>query len=99
MEHSKHEAKTYTSYNNSLIESRYKAFLFLLRMGGIPLNVKSVSRLNVVYNVSIYLCFYITAICVGVDMLVHRHQLSLAMKSFRMLLGMLMTTWLHFSVR
>ena len=99
MEHGKYEAKTHNSYNNSLIESRYKAFLFLLRMGGIPLNIKSVSKLNTLYKVSIFLCFYITVICGGMDMLVHRHDLSLAMKSFRMLLGMLMTSWLHFSIR
>ena len=44
MEHSKYEAKTHTSYNNSLIESRFKVLLFNFRLGGIPLNMKSVSR-------------------------------------------------------
>jgi hypothetical protein len=99
MEHSKYEAKTHTSYNNSLTESRFKVLLFLFRMGGIPLHLKSVSRLNAVYNVSVIVCFYITNICVGMDTFVHRHQLSLAMKKFRIYLGMLMTTWLHFCVR
>jgi len=68
-------------------------------MGGIPLNMKSVSRLNVVHNVSIIVCFYFTWIGVGMDTFVHRHQLSLAMKNFRVFLGMLMITWTHFSVR
>ena len=99
MEQSKHEAKTHTSYNKSLIENRFKVFLFLYRMGGIPLNMKSVSRLNAVYNISLIVCFYITNICVGVDTLVHRHQLSLAMQKFRVYLGMLMITWMHFCVR
>jgi len=99
MENSKYEAKTHTSYNKSLIESRFKVFLFLFRMGGIPLNMKSVSRLNAVYNVSVIVCFYITNVFVGVDLFVHRHQLSLAMKIFRQYLGMLMVTWLHFCVR
>jgi len=88
-----------TSYNNSLIERRFKVCLFLYRMGGIPLNMKSVSRLNAVYNGSIIVCFYITYFCVSVDTFVHRHQLSLTMKNFRVFLGMLMFTWLHFSVR
>jgi len=48
MERSKHEAKTPTSYNKSRIESRFKVLLFLFRMGGILLNMKSVSRLNAV---------------------------------------------------
>jgi hypothetical protein len=99
MEHSKYEAKTHTSYNNKLTESRFKVLLFLYRMGGIPLSMKSVSRLNAVYNASVIVCFYITCFGVGVDTIVHRHQLSFAMKNFRVFLGMLMITWLHFSVR
>jgi hypothetical protein len=99
MEYSKHEEKAHTSYSNSIIENRFKVLLFLYRMGGIPLNKKSVSRLNAVYNVSIIVCFYITTICVGVDTIIHRQQLSLAMQRFRIYLGMLMGKWLHFSVR
>jgi len=99
MERSKYEAKTHTSYNNSLTESRFKVLLFLHRMAGIPLNLKSVSRLNKVYNASIMVCFYITNICAGMDTFVHRHQLAEATKSFRILLGMLLVQWLHFSVR
>jgi len=99
MEHSKYEAKPHTSYNNSLIESRFKVFLFLIRIGGIPLNMKPVSRLYVVYNVSLIVCFYVSNICTGVDTVVHRHQLSLTMKNFRIYIGMLVITWMHFSVR
>ena len=99
MERRKHEAKTHTSYNNSLIESRFKVSLFLYRMGGIPLKMKPVSRLNALYNLSLILCFYITNICVGLDTVVHRHKLSLAMKKFRIYLGILAVTWLHISVR
>jgi len=61
--------------------------------------MKSVSRLNALYNATVIGCAYITYICVGVDTFVHRHQLKLAMQKLRMLLGMLMITWLHFSVR
>jgi len=99
MEHSKHDVKSHISHNKSLIESRFKVLLFLYRMGGIPLNMKSVSRLNAIYNVSLIVCFYVTNIGVGVDMLVHRQELTLAMKNFRTYLGMLMTISLHFSVR
>ena len=99
MEHSKYEARSHTSNNNSLIENRFKVLLFLYRLGGIPLNMKSVSRLNAVYNVTFIVCFYITYICVGVDTVVHRHQLKLAMQKLRIYLGMLMIKWLHFSVR
>jgi hypothetical protein len=99
MQHSKYEAKSHTSYNNSLIKVRFKVFLFLLRMGGIPFQMKSISRLNVVYNASIFVGFYITNICAGLDTFSHRQDLTLAMKSFRQYLGMLMTAWLHFCLR
>ena len=99
MESSKHEAKTHTSYNNSLIESRFKVLLFNFRFGGIPLNMKSVSRLNAVYNATVIMCFYITNICISVDTFVHRHHLKLAMQKFRILLGLQMTMWSHFSFR
>jgi len=98
MEHSKYEAKTRTSYNNSRIESRFKVLLFLIRIGGIPLNMKPVSRLYIIYNASITVCFYISNICAGMDLLVNRHKLSIAMKNVRMYLEILVVTWVHFSV-
>ena len=99
MEHSKYKARSHTSNNNSLTENRFKDLLFLYRIAGIPLNMKTVSRLNAVYNATVIVCFYITYICVGVDLLVHRHQLKLAMQKLRIYFGMLMITWLHISVR
>jgi len=99
MEQSKYEARSHTSNNNRLVENRFKVLLFLYRMGGIPISMNSVSTLNAVYNATVILCFYITNICVGVYTLVHRHQLKLAMQNLRVYLGMLMMTWLHFSVR
>ena len=99
MEYSKYEARSHTSKNERIIENRFKVLLFLYRMGGIPLNMKSVSRPNAVYNATVLLCFYITYICVCVDTLVHRHQLKLAMQKLRNSLGMLMITWTHFSAR
>ena len=99
MEQSKYEARSHSSNNKSFIENRFKVILFLYRLGGIPLNMKSVSKLNAVYAFSIIVCFYITYFCVGVDTWVHRHQLKLAMQKLRNSLGMLMVMWLHFSAR
>jgi hypothetical protein len=99
MERSKYEAKTHTSYDNSLIESRFKVLLFLYRMGGFPLIVNSASRLNAIYKASLFVCFYITYFCVGVDMFLYRQQLSLAMKKFRIVLIFQVGVWLHFGVR
>ena len=99
MERSKYEAKTHTPYNNSLHEIRFKVLLFLYRIGGIPLKVNSASRLNAVYNTIVIVCFYITNFGVIVDMFIHRHQLTLAMKKFRIVLGMQVITFSYFSAR
>jgi hypothetical protein len=99
MEHSKNEAKMQTSYDKSLHENRFKVILFLYRMAGIPVKVNSASRVNAVYNASLFVCFYITYFCVGVDMFLHRQQLSLAMKKFRIVLIFQLGVWLHFGVR
>ena len=99
MERRKYEAKTNTSYNNSLHESRFKVILLLYRIAGIPVKVNAISKLNAVYNASLFVCFYITYFCIGVDMFIHRHQLSLAMKKFRMVLMFQVIMWLHFSMR
>jgi uncharacterized protein (DUF608 family) len=99
MERGKHEAKTYTSYNNSLHETRFKVLLLLYRMGGFTLRVNSASTLNKVYNAIVSVCVYITNFCMCVDAFVHRHQLTLAMKKIRTLLVIQLATFSHFSVR
>jgi hypothetical protein len=99
MQYSKYEAKTHTSYNKSLHEIRFKVLFFLFRIGGITFNMNSASRLTAVYNAIVIACFYITNVCICVDAFVHRHQLTLAMKQFGLVLGMQMCMCSHFSVR
>jgi hypothetical protein len=99
MKRSKYEAKMHTSYNSSLHEIRFKVLLFLYRVGGILLNRKSASRINAVYNAIVIMCFYITNFGIIVDTFFHRHQLTLAMKKFRVVLGMQVIMFSHFSVR
>jgi hypothetical protein len=99
MEQRKYEAKTHTLYDNSLNDSRFHVLLFILRLAGIPLNKKSVSRVSAVYNATVIVCFYITDFCACVDTFVHRHQLVYTMNKFRVILGMQVAMWTHFSIR
>jgi hypothetical protein len=99
MESGKREKETHKSYDNGLKENRFKVLLFLFRIGGFPIQVNSVSGLNALYNASLIVCFYTTYICVSADTFVHRHQLELAMKPFRIVALFLIGIWLHFSVR
>jgi hypothetical protein len=85
--------------DNNLSKSRFKTILSLLRLGGIPLNEKSVSVVNTMYNATIIICFYITTLCLYMDSYVHRDQLVQAMKKIRILVGMQLVAWTHFSLR
>jgi hypothetical protein len=99
MERGKHEAKTHTSYSNSLHETRFKVLLFLYRIGGFTLKSNSASPLNKLYNAIVIVCFYITNICISVDAFDQRHQLTIAMKKFRTTIAIQLMTYSHFSVR
>jgi hypothetical protein len=87
-----------TSCDIKLSERRFKTLLSLLRLGGMPINMKSVSRLRTAYNVFITFCYYYTMLCVSVDTFAHRHHLVQAMKKFRVLMGMLVPMWIHLSL-
>lgn len=99
MEHMNNTISTVIGSDNRLSESRFKTILSLFRLGGIPLNKKSVSVVNTVYNATIIVCFYITTLCLYMDSYVHRAQLVQAMKKIRILVGMQLITWTHFSLR
>jgi hypothetical protein len=85
--------------DRDLTERRFKTFLYYLRLGGIPLNIRSPSAVHTVYNGVIIVCFYITTISIYTDSYVHRHELEYVMRKIRVLLGMNLVTWLHFSFR
>jgi len=93
------KAKTDTTFGKNLYEGRFKTILSLLRLGGLSLTMKSVSKMNTVYNTTIVVCFYTTIICLFMDSYVHRHQLVQVMKKIRILVGMQLITWIHFSLR
>jgi hypothetical protein len=99
MEHINNKSKADTAGANNLNESRFKTLLLVLRLGGIPLNIKSVSTVNTMYNWTIILCYYITMMCLYMDTFVHRHHLVQAMKKLRVIMGMQGCVWIHFSLR
>jgi hypothetical protein len=99
MTHSNITVNADTSCDIKLSERRFKTLLSLLRVGGMPINMKSVSTVRTAYNVFITFCYYYTTLCVSVDTFVHRHHLVQAMKKFRVLMGMLVSTWIHLSLR
>jgi hypothetical protein len=84
---------------NNLHESRFKILLFTFRQGGLPIKLKSVSRIYTVYSATITVLFYITFLCLFIDTFVHRGQLVYAMKKLRLFLALALAVWMHVSVR
>jgi hypothetical protein len=91
--------KSDISYDNKLNQSRFMTFLSILQLGGISLKIKSPSKVNTIYNVVCVVCAYITFFCVFMDTFAHRHDLVQAMKKLRIILGMSLAVWIHFSIR
>jgi hypothetical protein len=99
MEHINNKMSNGTVSDKNLTESRFKTHLYFLRLVGIPLNKKSVSALNTIYNATIIVCYYITMISLYMDTYVHRHDFAYVMKKIRVLVGMNMVTWMSFTLR
>lgn len=99
MEHIKTKMTTNVVYSNNITEDRFKSLLFLFRLGGLTLNMKSVSTIRRMYSAFVMVCFYATSLCLFMDSFVHRHELVQAMKKIRILMGMQLITWIHFSLR
>lgn len=98
MEHMNKTKESEVSYKNRS-ETRFKILLLLLRMIGIQINVKKIARVNVAKKVAFLLCFYTTVLSLYMDTFVHRNQLTEFMKKLRLLIGMHLVVWMHFSLR
>jgi hypothetical protein len=85
--------------DNELNQSRFKTLLYFLRLGGIPLQLKSPSKLNNLYKTVCVVCYYSSFVCGFMDTFVHRHDLNEAMKKLRVNFAMLFVAWMHFSLR
>jgi len=84
---------------NNLHESRFKRLLFVFRLGGFPMKLKPVSRIYTVYSATIMVCFYITTVCLFMDILVHRRELDYTVKKLRVFLAFALAVWMHISIR
>jgi hypothetical protein len=99
MECNNNSSKAKASGCNNLHENRFKILVFIFRLGGLPLKLQSVSRINAVYSATIIVCFYITFVSLFMDTFVHRGQLMYAMKKLRTFIGLTMAVWIHLSFR
>ena len=91
--------KSETSCDDKIQQDRYMASLYILRLGGISLNIKSLSKFNTLYNAACVVCAYITLFCVIMDAFVHRDDLVQVLKKLPVILGISLVVWIHFCLR
>jgi len=77
----------------------FKVPLFLMRLGGVPVGMRNVSKLNTLYNVILAVCFYSTYLSVIIDSAVKRDDIVESMKNVRMIFGMAVVAWMHLYIR
>jgi hypothetical protein len=99
MEYINNKRNTEVSCDNNLHQNRLKTTLSFLRLGGIPLNITSLSKVQTLYNTVCMMCYYSTMMCALLDTFVHRYDLVQAMKKTRITLAFLLFAWMHFSLR
>ena len=99
MEYIQNKSKTDVSCDNELNHIRFKILLYFLRVGGIPLQIKSLSKLNSLYKTVCVVCYYSSFMCAFMDTFVHRHDLTEALKKLRMNFALLLGAWMHFCLR
>jgi hypothetical protein len=99
MAHTYNKTKADILCDRDLNERRFKTVLSVLRLGGVPLNMKSVSRVNTAYNVFIISCYYVTMLCLTMDTYANSDQPLQTMRNYRVLAGMQATMCMHLCLR
>jgi hypothetical protein len=99
MEYTNNRMESETSCDDKIQQDRCMAFMYILRLGGISLYIKSLSKFNTLYNVVCVVCAYITLLCVIMDAFVHRYDLVQVLEKLPVILGISLVVWIHFSLR
>jgi hypothetical protein len=87
------------SHKHDLTKGRFGTLLFMLRLGGIAVDMKQQPTAYIVCNVYLVSSYYTTYFAVFMDYLQKRDNLEESMKNFRVLIGMGLISWIHLSLR
>jgi hypothetical protein len=77
---------------SGLSERRFGTILLLFKMAGIPLDTRSVSRVQILYNIMSAVCYYVTVASCFMDLYVNRNNVEGLTKSIRLCLAMAFIT-------
>jgi len=82
-----------------MIRMYFKVPLFLVRLGGVPVEMRNVSKLNSLYNVILAVCYYITYLSVMINYAIKKEDMAESMKNVRMIFGMAVVGWIDLYIR
>jgi hypothetical protein len=86
-------------HKNDLTKSRFGTLLFMLRLGGIAVDMKQQPTAYIVYSVYLVSSYYTTYFALFLDYLQKKDNLAESMKNFRILIAMGFISWIHLSLR
>jgi hypothetical protein len=90
---------TDTSHAKDLSERRFRTLFFVMRLAGIPFNMKTISIIHVTYNGVVVMCFCVTYFSVIMETVISRQNLRETMNNVRAAYAFGLITWTYFSVR
>jgi len=82
-----------------MIDTYFRIPLLVLRLGGIPIKLQSVSIGHRIYNEVLTLCFHITVVAVIMDFVLIVEDIQESMKNVRVLMPGFAVLWLHLYLR
>jgi len=82
-----------------MIDAWFRIPLLVLRLGGIPIKLQSVSVVHRIYNEVLTLCFYITVVAVTMDCEYTVDDIRESMKNIRLISAGVVDVWLHLYLR
>jgi uncharacterized membrane protein len=90
---------TDVSHAKDLSERRFRTLFFVLRLGGVPCNMKNISIIHAIYNGVAVVCICVTYFSVIMDTIVSRQNLEETMNNVRVAYAFGIIVWMYFSAR
>jgi hypothetical protein len=87
------------SHAKDLAERRFRTLFFVMRLGGVPCNMKNISTVHAIYNRVIGVCFCVTYFSLIIGFIVTRQTLEETMNNVRAAYVFGIITWIYLSVR
>jgi hypothetical protein len=83
----------------SLSERRFGSIILLLRLAGLPFQMKKISTIYAIYMTTAIICTCSTYVGTFADAYVHRDDLGQAMTTIRVFIPMSNVVWAYFCCR